>query len=80
MFFQVIYIADVHPEYGTLGFMLNRKSEVTMNDLYPELRSLRKRPVYLGGVQNRGSSFTMVHKRAGFPDNRYALPILQEVI
>jgi hypothetical protein len=32
----VIYVADVHMEYGTVGFQLNR----TMNDISPELRYL----------------------------------------
>lgn len=66
----VIYIADVHPEYGTLGFVLNKKTGLTMNDLNPELKSLRRAQVYQGGSQNKGSSFTMVHNKAGFPDNR----------
>lgn len=66
----VIYVADVHTEYGTLGLMLNKRSGLTMNDLHPELRSLRRAQVYLGGCQNKGSSFTMVHNKVGFPDNR----------
>jgi hypothetical protein len=44
-----------------------------MGDLNPELRSFRKRPVYLGGTQNKGTSFLMVHQKAGFPDNRFVL-------
>lgn len=66
----VIYIADVHSEYGTLGYMLNKPSGKTMNDVMPELKTLRQQNLYLGGVQNRGSSFTMLHKKVGFPDNR----------
>ena len=73
----VIYIADVHPEYGTMGFMLNKRSDVSMNDIHPEFRSFRSRAVYLGGTQNRGNSFTMLHKRQGFPDNR-ALKVLPD--
>jgi putative AlgH/UPF0301 family transcriptional regulator len=34
----VIYVADVHIEYGTVGFQLNRRSDMTMNDISPELR------------------------------------------
>lgn len=59
----VIYVADVHTEYGTLGYQLNSKSANTMNDISPELRSFRQTPVYLGGQQNKGSSFTMVHNK-----------------
>lgn len=67
----VLYIADKHLEYGTLGFVLNRKSaRVTMNDLYPNFRHLRHRPVYEGGSPNSGSSFTMIHSKVGFPENR----------
>jgi hypothetical protein len=43
----VVYIADVHPEYGTMGFMLNRRSEQSMIDVHPEFRSFRKRPLYV---------------------------------
>ena len=73
----VIYIADVHPEYGTMGFMLNKRADVSMNDLHPEFRSFRSRTVYIGGTQNRGNSFTMLHRRQGFPDNR-ALKVLPD--
>lgn len=68
----VIYLADNHPEYGMLGFILNKKSGKIMNDnsMYSGLKNLRNRPVYLGGTQNRGSSFTMIHRKAGFPENR----------
>ena len=59
----VVYIADVHTEYGTLGYQLNKRSENTMNDIFPELRSFRQTPVFLGGQQNKGSSFTMVHSK-----------------
>ena len=73
----VIYVADVHPEYGTMGFMLNKKSDKTMNDLCPEFRNFRQSSVYLGGTQNRGNSFTMLHRRHGFPENR-ALKVLPD--
>lgn len=59
----VVYVADVHTEYGTLGYQLNSRSANTMNDISPELRSFRQTPVYLGGQQNKGSSFTMVHNK-----------------
>lgn len=73
----VIYIADVHSEYGTMGLMLNKRADVSMNDVSPEFRSFRSRAVYQGGTQNRGNSFTMLHKRQGFPDNR-ALKVLPD--
>ena len=43
----VIYIADVHSEYGTLGFMLNNHDGKTMNDVKPEFRYFRERKVYV---------------------------------
>lgn len=66
----IIYIADVHPEYGTVGFMLHKESGSTMGDLHPGLKRFRPQTIYLGGTQNRGSSFTMVHQKVGFPENR----------
>lgn len=69
----VIYIADRHMEYGTLGYVLNRKSAgATMNDISPNFRHLRHRPIYEGGPANSGSSFTMIHRKVGFPENRLA--------
>lgn len=66
----VIYLADQHSDYGNLGYMLNRKSPKTVRDFYPGLKKLRDRPVYQGGVGERGSSFTMIHSKVGFPENR----------
>lgn len=70
----IIYLAGQHKEYGTIGYQLNKRVEsVTMNDIHPELRYLRSQPVYAGGPEGSGSSFTMLHRKAGFPDNRYKL-------
>ena len=67
----VVYIADIHPEYGTLGFMLHRESvNTSMSALFPSLRTFRSRPIYAGGVREAGSSFTMLHRKVGFPENR----------
>ena len=66
----VIYLADIHQEYGTLGLQLNAVSDKSLNDFHSALKMLRDRPVYNGGLQNRGSSFTMVHQKIGFPENR----------
>ena len=67
----VIYIADSHSEYGTLGLQLNSKeTETTMMDIHPELKHLRSRPIYRGGAGKSGASFMMVHRKSGFPENR----------
>mmetsp|Transcript_14226 Transcript_14226/g.23676 ORF Transcript_14226/g.23676 Transcript_14226/m.23676 type:complete len:316 (+) Transcript_14226:72-1019(+) len=67
----VIYVADTHPEYGTVGFMLNKRSPETVDALYGGgLRCFRDRPLYIGGLSKKGSSFTMIHRIAGFPENR----------
>lgn len=65
-----IYLAETHPEYGTLGYQLNSKSDKFMGDIFPALRTLRARPIYKGGSQQKGSSFSMLHRKAGFPENR----------
>lgn len=75
----IIYIAAQHKEYGTIGYYLNRRLErITMKDVHPELRYLREQPVYAGGPAGSGSTFTMLHRKAGFPDNRY--PVLYRVL
>jgi hypothetical protein len=67
----VCYLVDVHQEYGMLGLRLNApRQDLNMGDLHPELKSFRDRPVYSGGLDNSGSSFLMVHRKQGFPDNR----------
>ena len=66
----VIYVADVHQEYGTLGFILNKLSDKTMQEVHPSMKSFRSRSIYLGGLHNKGSSFTMLHRKVGFPENR----------
>jgi hypothetical protein len=35
-----------------------------------KLRTFRKTPIYYGGANGKGSSFTMIHTKQGFPDNR----------
>ena len=69
----VIYMTEIHPEYGVLGFQLNSPSGKTMNDLYPAFKYLRSRPIYRGGISQKGSAFYMVHRKQGFPDNRFAV-------
>jgi hypothetical protein len=70
-YLPVIYLADYHTEYGYLGFQLNNKlKDKKMVDFRSELKALRQSPVYLGGVRNQGSSFTMIHNKVGFPENR----------
>lgn len=50
----IIYIADVHPEYGTVGFALNKQSNTAMMaEMHSSLKSFRDRPVYVGGADNR---------------------------
>lgn len=66
----VIYIAETHPEFGTLGFMLHRFSGKTVESYFPAHKPFRKCKVYEGGTQKRGNSFTMLHKKIGFPENR----------
>lgn len=71
----VIYIADVHSEYGTMGYMLTDRCSKSMGDSKPEYRMFRSRPIFNGGGIGRGSSFTMLHRKGGFPENR-ALRVL----
>ncbi len=69
-FLPVIYLADELREFGTLGLTVNRLASTTMMDLYPTLKKLRDRPIYQGGSMKRGNALTMVHRIAGFPENR----------
>eukprot|EP01031_Cornospumella_fuschlensis_P031937 gene31937-38613_t len=66
----VIYVADWHKDYGSLGLQLNNLSPFSMNEFYPSLRAFRTRPVYKGGAEQKGAAFLMVHSKVGFPENR----------
>lgn len=41
-----------------------------MELIHPSLRALRQRPLYRGGAGERGSAQYMIHRFAGFPENR----------
>jgi hypothetical protein len=69
-FLPVIYLADVNSDLGTLGLALHQLAHQHMRDVFPSLRVLRDKPLFLGGCQQRGASFSMVHRIAGFPENR----------
>jgi hypothetical protein len=69
---SVLYIADRNSHYGTLAFRLNKKiSDANVGQIYPALQCLRSCPLYEGGPPNTGASLTMLHRRAGFSENRY---------
>jgi hypothetical protein len=68
---SVLYIADRNSHYGTLAFRLNKKiSNANVGQIYPSLQCLRNCPVYEGGPANTGASLTMLHRKAGFSENR----------
>lgn len=70
-YLPVLYIAEKHTEYGTLGYLLNnRKADATVESVLPSLRYLRDRPLYEGGPEHSGAALTMVHSKVGFPENR----------
>ncbi len=56
---------------GTLGYMLGKWEGKFVGDVYPSFKALRDVKVYRGGVQHRGNSMAMLHRRSGFSDNRY---------
>jgi hypothetical protein len=69
---SVLYIADRNSHYGTLAFRLNKKlSNANVGQIYPALQCLHNCPLYEGGPPNTGASLTMLHRRAGFSENRY---------
>jgi hypothetical protein len=68
---SVLYIADRNSHYGTLAFRLNKRiSKTNLGQIYPSLQCLRNCPVYDGGPANTGASLTMLHRKAGFSENR----------
>lgn len=67
----VIYIANINKDYGTLGLMINQLAEVNVGNLYPAYRKLRNQPLFLGGKNRKGASLLMIHRKTGFPENRY---------
>jgi putative AlgH/UPF0301 family transcriptional regulator len=70
-FLPVVYIANVHSEFGWLGFQLNlRRAGETVEELFPYLKVIRDQPLYRGGAKMQGSAWYMLHRRKDFPENR----------
>ena len=71
---RIVYIADKHAEYGTLGYELGKQTQgAVVGDIYPSFRYLRQQPLFDGGAKYCGADFTMIHRRSGFPENRLIL-------
>ena len=46
---SVVLLVEHSTETGSLGFILNKKTSLTVNSVIPELRELPDIPIYLGG-------------------------------
>ena len=45
----VVLLVEHSGDTGSMGFILNKKTELTINMLFPELEHLPETPIYLGG-------------------------------
>lgn len=48
-FQRSVVLLTEHNEKGSMGFVLNKKLELIVNDFFPELDSFPEIPIYLGG-------------------------------
>jgi len=46
---SVVLIVRSDPDGGTLGLILNRRSEVPLSQIFPEIKGASKDPAYMGG-------------------------------
>ena len=46
---SVVLLVEHSGDTGSMGFILNKKTELTINMLFPELEHLSETPIYLGG-------------------------------
>ena len=46
---SVVLLVEHSGDTGSMGFILNKKTELTINMLFPELEHLPETPIYLGG-------------------------------
>lgn len=46
---SVVLLVEHTNEKGSLGFVLNKKTDLIVNDLFPELETFPEMPIYLGG-------------------------------
>ncbi len=46
---SVVLLVEHSKDTGSMGFILNKKTELTVNMLFPELEHLPETPIYLGG-------------------------------
>lgn len=53
---SVVLLID-HTQQGSMGFVLNKRLELLVNDFFPEFESLPEIPIYLGGPVNSDRLF-----------------------
>ena len=46
---SVVLLVEHSGDTGSMGFILNKKTELTINMLFPKLEHLPETPIYLGG-------------------------------
>lgn len=51
----VILIVDSGPDEGTVGVIINRRSDVPLSKIFPRIKSATNDPVYMGGPVEIGS-------------------------
>lgn len=52
---SVVLIVDSDPDGGTLGVILNRRSDVALSKVFPKIKGAPADPVYMGGPVEIGS-------------------------
>ena len=57
---SVILIVQHDETEGTVGLILNRRSDVPLSKLFPEVKGAKSDPVYIGGPVGKGSAQALV--------------------
>ena len=62
-FDRTVILLCKHDEAGSFGFVLNRKSNVTLNELIKDAEGLEQ-PVFVGGPVEQNTLHFMIHIRS----------------
>jgi putative transcriptional regulator len=60
----VVLIVDSDPDEGTLGVIINRRSDVALSKAFPNIKSAPDDPIYMGGPVEIGSGQGLLRSEA----------------
>lgn len=60
-FHRSVVLLVEHTSQGSMGLVINKKTDLTVNTFFPELQELPKIPIYLGGPVSAANRLFFIH-------------------